>query len=161
MEIPCFYSLFLLSTSSNHSKSFFFPLVISYFFFLIIFLVSFHLHYSLFFCHWFCCCCWGVFLLLWILFSVLFCSVSTFTTVFKTCWGLSLSDSQMVGRMHQRMGQQQSRTKYNRRAHINCIRGIPRVSSSGNQGDCITESHGLLSHEATPRRQGVKADLSN
>ena len=34
-----------------------------------------------------------------------------------------------------------TKTQSNQRAHINGIKGIPRASGSGNQGDCTTESH--------------------
>ena len=80
-------------------------------------------------------------LLVFILFffgGVLFCSVNTCRTVYKLPLALSLSASQLEGRSHQQNGQQQPRPKYNRRAHITHTKDIPRASSSGDQGDCIS-----------------------
>ena len=42
---------------------------------------------------------------------------------------------------------QQSKPSYNQRDHINGIKGIPRRSSSGDQGDCTTESYRCLDTE--------------
>ena len=52
--------------------------------------------------------------------------------------------SQPAGRKDpSKMTQQQSKHNYIQRANTNGIKGIPRASSSGDQGDHITESHRL------------------
>ena len=50
-------------------------------------------------------------------------------------------------RTHQRTTQQQTKHNYIQRTNINGIQGIPRVSKSGDQGDCTTESHRYLTTE--------------
>lgn len=57
------------------------------------------------------------------------------------CGGQSDPQSSSWKRAHQRKTRQQSKPKDIKRANINCIKSIPRASSSGDQGDCTTESH--------------------
>ena len=56
----------------------------------------------------------------------------------KTWWMKSPSVNQLVGRTHQRKTPKQSKPKDIHRANIN---DSPRPESSGDQGDCTTESH--------------------
>ena len=52
-----------------------------------------------------------------------------------------------------------TKSNYNKRAHINGIKGITRICSSGDQRECVTDSHMSPTREDhVPRRQGVKAD---
>ena len=141
MAIPCFYSLllrFLLPQSLFHfsflwsyhycfSYNIIFPFPFLLFFtFLSLILLLFGFFFFFF---WLVC----------ILFSVLFYFVLSVLVQQHTRrdWVEPLSQP---AKGKNTTGQKQSRSKYNRRAHINCTRGIPRVSSSGDQGECTTES---------------------
>ena len=50
--------------------------------------------------------------------------------------------------------QQQSKPNYNQRPNINGIKDIQRASSSGDQGDCTTESHKFLTIEVHTTNSG-------
>ena len=59
------------------------------------------------------------------------------------------------------MSQQQSKPNYHKKAHINCIKGITRASSSGDQSDYTPEAQGNPTTEGHPTKTGVKGDQSN
>ena len=71
-------------------------------------------------------------------------------------WGTDWpSDSQLVGKTHQRKSQQEPKTKDIHRANINYS---PRSVRSGDQGDCTLNLTGILSQKFTPKIQGVRTE---
>ena len=56
------------------------------------------------------------------------------------------------------MNQQQAKPNYIQRANINAKKGIPRASSSGDQGDWNTESHRSPAIEVHTTNSVVKTD---
>ena len=65
----------------------------------------------------------------------------TCTIAHKMYWTEWCSLNQLDGRTHHRMTHQQSKSNYIHIVNINSIKAITRTSSSGDQGDCTTESH--------------------
>ena len=57
------------------------------------------------------------------------------------------------------MTQQQSKPNYILRANINGIKGIPRASGPGDQGDCTTKYHGSPTIEVLTTETGVKTSI--
>ena len=90
--------------------------------------------------------------------ALCFYSGSSSTTAHKTWWAEWPSVSQVEGRTLQGKTQQQSKPNYTQRANVNGIRDIPRASSTGDQGDCATESHRYSTIEVHTQTQGVKTD---
>ena len=128
---------------SSPSKSFFFQLVIS---------DSFFLSYNslnlltplLIFAHFLS--------IVWLWVGVIFVDVDLFPRLFgfvleylyitieDVVSNVTLSQPGR-GKNPPRMAQQQLKPNYNQKAHMHGIKGIPRVSSPGDQGACTTESH--------------------